>query len=1284
MAIDLGQTNLTPACAAGPSLKGWQWSSVPGSYWPAAVRSVQYAPVSPYSVRWQALVIGIYGAGSHLIPGYYGSMPDGTGLIDGNAAYGCPVNQISGSTPTQPITYWEYPTNSDPGPIPLITTLAIEGWPNSGSNNQDNRINGVIAVTSGSPTVTGSGSNFTSWLLAGDQVCFGHSQQSPSQMPRPDILYTIASIASDTSLTLTTNYGQTSHIFADGWEIFGPYFRLPTYAQTQAFGGDSRCPIIVRNESTGLPSKLWEMWYLSYDPGTGYQAGAGALYDLSTGAQRPDGFTSTSAAGMPCSPFLLRYEEALAGTIATPMRGEVLPGLCLSNQCIWPATHAASAGMTDFTTGLLPIGAVMRLNAGWVASNKSSFPPIIQNMLTALSIYGMIVHDYGSAGGPVTIDVCPDARWNKADLLTIQNIPASALEIVDSIKPQYTLSISPGPYTSGTAITFTVTYVGDEGLYGLSGGQSTNTNFGLTDGAIRIYVAYSTDAGVTYTPGPFVDIASSSRSGTTTFTPGTGNYLFKTELSEVYWLPPPVISAAVSVSARSLTTSQDGRWDDPATWGGLAPPAAGDTATLAHNVTMVGDAIIGDGTASTVLTCTAGTLTVIGCTLTIRGNATFGVYNSGNTVNRLTVWSSAGNAAGLLLDGNSGVTPIVSADNDTQFTFTGTSSAHVTVRTKSGTAGNPGYFNSIGSLRGLYTIAAYTDFSFLGTSSQAGFNAGNLDDVTTPANPPFTMDHCTVDNCGFFPTASISGGSVNFSLTNSIWTNALQISGDTVTISATNIATANPLTTGIRLIDKCVFTARLYTGSMGGFTFTNSYFGDGIMVSTGIPAGIYSTFDGNFIARIGSSVSELGIMSVSNSYCYMEQPTGSFELIESVGSFNVVNNVCEYNGPGSPGDPLVWFGNSEENVYGPVTQTVANNIVFNSGSGAYDKFYNINSNPLPDAGNPRFLQTTNMLHNTIVGARDSPVQGAFGTNMPALAFAECRANIFFTADPGTWYIFKNTSAIIITDQMPASAAKTNCWKGYSLQPPNTWTVTTPVAGATTCNDGTPYFSPMSGTTAPGAGDLVNVDPEFADTTRNLATWDHIVMGGPGTAAHAMQLLQATPTLTKTSLLPWVRAGYAPTNAALLTSAYDGTTIGAVQPSGGLVATSLKDTTRATMMTAIVTAITSTSRIKIYSGSAPAKTATPTGTLLSTLTPSATFGTVSGGVLTANAITSDSSAAASGTPGYYRVIDGTTDDGTHTQIQGSAGVGSGDINFGSTISSGGTVAISSLTYTQGDP
>ena len=132
-----------------------------------------------------------------------------------------------------------------------------------------------------------------------------------------------------------------------------------------------------------------------------------------------------------------------------------------------------------------------------------------------------------------------------------------------------------------------------------------------------------------------------------------------------------------------------------------------------------------------------------------------------------------------------------------------------------------------------------------------------------------------------------------------------------------------------------------------------------------------------------------------------------------------------------------------------------------------------------------------------------------------------------------------------------------------------------------------------------------------------------------------------------------------------------------------MATDLKLSIRTTCMNAIPTSIGATSRLLIYTGSAPSNTAGPTGTLLATLPCASTWGTVSGAVLTAGTITS-ASAAASGTPGYYRVIDGTTDDGTHTQIQGSCGVSSGDISFPSTISSGGSTGVSSLTYTEGNP
>lgn len=104
-------------------------------------------------------------------------------------------------------------------------------------------------------------------------------------------------------------------------------------------------------------------------------------------------------------------------------------------------------------------------------------------------------------------------------------------------------------------------------------------------------------------------------------------------------------------------------------------------------------------------------------------------------------------------------------------------------------------------------------------------------------------------------------------------------------------------------------------------------------------------------------------------------------------------------------------------------------------------------------------------------------------------------------------------------------------------------------------------------------------------------------------------------------------------------------------------------------------------IKIYTATIPtdANTAIGAQTLLATLTFSATaFGAASNGVATASAITSDSSADATGTAAWARIASGA---GT-TIMDVTVGTSGEDINF-NTVSfvSGAVIAISSLTYTQ---
>jgi hypothetical protein len=110
------------------------------------------------------------------------------------------------------------------------------------------------------------------------------------------------------------------------------------------------------------------------------------------------------------------------------------------------------------------------------------------------------------------------------------------------------------------------------------------------------------------------------------------------------------------------------------------------------------------------------------------------------------------------------------------------------------------------------------------------------------------------------------------------------------------------------------------------------------------------------------------------------------------------------------------------------------------------------------------------------------------------------------------------------------------------------------------------------------------------------------------------------------------------------------------------------------------ALANSGYIRIYSGSQPATPETAaSGTLLAELRFNATaFGAAASGVLTANAITSDATADATNTAGYYRAL---KSDGTTALWDGSVSTSGADLNLNSTaIQSGASVSISALTYT----
>lgn len=115
---------------------------------------------------------------------------------------------------------------------------------------------------------------------------------------------------------------------------------------------------------------------------------------------------------------------------------------------------------------------------------------------------------------------------------------------------------------------------------------------------------------------------------------------------------------------------------------------------------------------------------------------------------------------------------------------------------------------------------------------------------------------------------------------------------------------------------------------------------------------------------------------------------------------------------------------------------------------------------------------------------------------------------------------------------------------------------------------------------------------------------------------------------------------------------------------------------------IATAIGNAGVLRIYDGTRPANvgTAVSTQVLLAELTCGTPFaGAASGGVLTANSITQDTSANNSGTATWFRLF---TSGGTAV-VDGDVGTSGADLNLNTvSIVASGPVSVTSAVFTEG--
>lgn len=143
--------------------------------------------------------------------------------------------------------------------------------------------------------------------------------------------------------------------------------------------------------------KLYEFYRLTKTD-TGWKAEQASIFDLKSNRLRPDGWTSSDAAGLPIFPSIVRYDELKRGKIEHALRATFVK---TRRAYVYPATHFASRSNDE---NLPRMGERFRLRKDF---DTSKFSPEVKTILEALKRYGMMNADNGIDWA---VSVAPDER----------------------------------------------------------------------------------------------------------------------------------------------------------------------------------------------------------------------------------------------------------------------------------------------------------------------------------------------------------------------------------------------------------------------------------------------------------------------------------------------------------------------------------------------------------------------------------------------------------------------------------------------------------------------------------------------------------------------------------------------------------------------------------------------------------------------------------------------------------------------------------------------------------
>jgi len=161
---------------------------------------------------------------------------------------------------------------------------------------------------------------------------------------------------------------------------------------------------------------VYELSYASYSDGV-WSAGYGSVFKVDSNYRRPEGWTSTDAAGLCVLAGLVRYDEVYG---PDPIRHAIRCSIKRTNRYVYPASHE---GATD--AGAPPLGMRMRLKAN---VDISRYPAPMRKIFQAMKTYGVIVAD---RGGNMYVQGTMDSRWDNGVLNpAFHSLDASDFEVI--------------------------------------------------------------------------------------------------------------------------------------------------------------------------------------------------------------------------------------------------------------------------------------------------------------------------------------------------------------------------------------------------------------------------------------------------------------------------------------------------------------------------------------------------------------------------------------------------------------------------------------------------------------------------------------------------------------------------------------------------------------------------------------------------------------------------------------------------------------------------------------